>query len=68
MCGIAGVFDISGRRVDRLEARLRHMNAVQQHRGPDGEGLWTSPSGCAGLGHVRLSVVDLEGGAAADGR
>ena len=27
MCGIAGVFDVSGRRVDRLEARLRRMNA-----------------------------------------
>ena len=63
MCGIAGVFDISGCPVDRLEARLRRMNAVQRHRGPDGEGVWTSPSGCAGLGHVRLSVVDPEGGA-----
>ena len=50
MCGIAGVFDISGCPVDRLEARLRHMNAVQQHRGPDGEGLWTSPSAFRGIG------------------
>ena len=63
MCGIAGVFDVSGCPVDRLEARLRRMNAVQRHRGPDGEGVWTSPSGCAGLGHVRLSVIDPEGGA-----
>jgi asparagine synthase (glutamine-hydrolysing) len=63
MCGIAGVFGLSGQRVDRLEARLRHMNALQKHRGPDGEGVWRSPSGCAGLGHVRLSILDLSGGA-----
>jgi asparagine synthase (glutamine-hydrolysing) len=33
------------------------------HRGPDGEGLWTSPSGRAVFAHRRLSVIDLGGGA-----
>ena len=63
MCGIAGVFDVSGGPIDRLEDRLRHMNALQRHRGPDGQRIWTNPSASAGLGHVRLSVVDLQGGA-----
>jgi asparagine synthase (glutamine-hydrolysing) len=55
--------DISGAPVDRLEERLRWMNAKQRHRGPDGEGIWTSPRGACGLAHVRLSILDLDGGA-----
>ena len=37
------------------------MNALR-HRGPDDEGLWISPDHKAGLGHRRLSVIDLETG------
>jgi asparagine synthase (glutamine-hydrolysing) len=33
------------------------MNAVLRHRGPDDEGIWTD--GPVGLGHRRLSIVDL---------
>ncbi len=40
------------------------------HRGPDGHGVWTGPG--VGLGHRRLSIIDLEGSpqpmASADGR
>ncbi len=40
------------------------------HRGPDGQGVWTAPG--VGLGHVRLSIIDLAGSpqpmASADGR
>jgi asparagine synthase (glutamine-hydrolysing) len=63
MCGIAGIFNVSGSPVERLDERLRFMNARQAHRGPDGDGIWHNASGCAGLGHVRLSIVDLAGGA-----
>src|SRR5258706_865803 len=47
------------------EARvlLKRMNAVQKHRGPDGQGIWLTPGLRAGLGHVRLSIIDLETGA-----
>jgi asparagine synthase (glutamine-hydrolysing) len=35
------------------------MIRVQQHRGPDASGLHISASGAAGLGHNRLSIIDL---------
>src|SRR5262249_34555021 len=42
------------------EARLKRMRDVLRHRGPDGEGLWIE--GPVGLGHRRLSIVDVAGG------
>jgi len=54
MCGIAGIFG-SGWNQYQLEA----MVDVQRHRGPDGEGLYVSATGIAGLGHNRLSIIDL---------
>jgi len=39
------------------------MNDLQRHRGPDGEGIWTHPQKQVGLGHVRLSIIDLVTGA-----
>ena len=59
MCGIAGIVHLRGAPVDRLEARLRLMNRLIAHRGPDGEGVWMDPSGSAGLAHRRLSIIDL---------
>ena len=69
MCGIAGIFHyetvkpVDPRRVERMTDALGH-------RGPDGSGVWTAPG--VGLGHRRLSVIDLEGSPqpmhSADGR
>ena len=39
------------------------MDAIA-HRGPDGEGFWINSSGIAGLGHRRLSIIDLSSVAA----
>src|SRR5262250_2186319 len=59
MCGITGIVDLRGERpVDA--ALLRAMNAVIAHRGPDGDGFHFEPG--VGLGHRRLSIIDLEGG------
>src|ERR1043165_4588747 len=59
MCGIAGIVNLNPHaRVD--EARLKRMRDVLRHRGPDGAGLWID--GPVGLGHRRLSIVDLAGG------
>lgn len=60
MCGIAGLFyPATPKPVD--PARLRAMTDAQAHRGPDGSGIWTAPG--IGLGHRRLAIIDLGGGA-----
>ena len=60
MCGIAGIFHLeTAKPVD--PARVRAMLDAMPHRGPDGSGVWTAPG--VGLGHLRLSIIDLAGGA-----
>ena len=59
MCGICGIVNFSVREpVDRRV--LERMTAVQAHRGPDDEGFFVENN--AGLGHRRLSIIDLSGG------
>ena len=38
------------------------MVRSQRHRGPDGEGVYVDPQRLAGLGHNRLSIIDLSDG------
>jgi asparagine synthase (glutamine-hydrolysing) len=58
MCGIAG--GIAVRPDARPDPeRVRAMSCRIAHRGPDGEGVWTAPSGRAVLAHRRLSIIDL---------
>ncbi len=60
MCGIVGIFHpVLPKPVD--ESRVRAMADALAHRGPDGSGVWTAPG--VGLGHRRLSIIDLGGGA-----
>jgi asparagine synthase (glutamine-hydrolysing) len=59
MCGIVGIFDLEGtREIDR--ALLSRMNESQHHRGPDEGGTHVEPG--LGLGHRRLSIIDLATG------
>src|SRR6185503_7842136 len=59
MCGITGIFDASGKRpIDR--ATLHRMNESQHHRGPDEGDVHIEPG--VGLGHRRLSIIDLATG------
>lgn len=58
MCGIVGAvvfndnFKITPSYIDK-------MRDVMFHRGPDGAGTWVSGDSKIGLGHRRLSIVDL---------
>jgi asparagine synthase (glutamine-hydrolysing) len=56
MCGICGIVDRAP--VNREE--LKEMTDALAHRGPDDEGFYLN--GSVGLGHRRLSIIDLEGG------
>ena len=60
MCGICGKLNFD--RTTPVDAEiLRRMMAVMQHRGPDGQGVFLSES--VGLGHLRLSIIDVASGA-----
>lgn len=59
MCGICGIYNVrTGQPVDA--ALLRRMNDTLLHRGPDEDGYHLD--GAVGLGHRRLSIIDLAGG------
>ncbi|APG63650.1 asparagine synthetase B [Sphingorhabdus lutea] len=58
MCAITGIFHLqTAKPVD--PSRVRRMADSMIHRGPDGSGIWTAPG--IGLGHRRLSIIDVEG-------
>jgi asparagine synthase (glutamine-hydrolysing) len=69
VCGITGILHSSGEPV--APAALERMTAVLAHRGPNGQGTFIEPG--IGLGHRRLSIIDLSTAAGqpmatADGR
>lgn len=55
MCGIAGIYKLSGNPVSQQEIKL--VTNAMEHRGPDGEGIYVDQN--LGLGHRRLSILDL---------
>jgi asparagine synthase (glutamine-hydrolysing) len=59
MCGIVGILDTRGERVVDRRLLLR-MNESLHHRGPDEGGTHVGPG--IGLGHRRLSIIDLATG------
>ena len=69
MCGIAGVYFWDGARAggaERAEARVELMKQALRHRGPDGEGTWSSATDAGGIvafAHTRLAIIDRSGDA-----
>src|ERR687898_2975498 len=59
MCGIAGFIDLHSRGRDQSEELLRSMTSCLSHRGPDADGFWLEPRFGVGLGHRRLSIIDV---------
>jgi asparagine synthase (glutamine-hydrolysing) len=56
MCGICGVLNLGG--ADTVEESLvQQMVTIQQHRGPDDQGIFCEPG--VGLGFCRLAILDL---------
>jgi len=60
MCGISGIYlNPKGNPSIDIAIFLKRSMAAMQYRGPDGEGHWTNPSLQLGLGHKRLSIIDV---------
>jgi asparagine synthase (glutamine-hydrolysing) len=59
MCGITGIYHYANEQAVN-EAVLRRMTDVIAHRGPDEDGFYVT--GKVGLGHRRLSIIDVAGG------
>ena len=64
MCGIVGAFSFRDSSFRVSERYLTPMRDAMAHRGPDGWGNWISSDGRVGLGHRRLSIIDLSDDAA----
>ena len=60
MCGICGFVGNKYSKEEK-EAILRKMMDAMRHRGPDSDGVYATDD--AGLGFVRLSIIDLADGA-----
>lgn len=58
MCGIAGALQL-GIQEAEWQTRLMAMSSALVHRGPDESGIWFDAATGIGLGHRRLSVIDL---------
>ncbi|KAF0726314.1 hypothetical protein Ae201684P_001088 [Aphanomyces euteiches] len=62
MCGIVAYLDFSSTAsVPTSPPELGPALDLIHHRGPDGQGVWTAPG--VGLGHARLSIMDVQHGA-----
>lgn len=59
MCGITGVHAYQNVAFRLDEATLWRMTDSLAHRGPDGRGVHLDPAARIGLGHRRLSIIDL---------
>ncbi len=59
MCGIVGALSFIGSNIQISEEYINKMRDTMIHRGPDGFGTWISKDKKIGLGHRRLSIIDL---------
>lgn len=57
MCGIAGIYQLDNARIEKQ--RLVRFTDSLKHRGPDGSGYELLANSTLGLGHRRLSILDL---------
>lgn len=61
MCGISAVLSLSEGSIcpQALASQMNESLQLIKHRGPDARGQWLSSDYRVGLGHARLSVIDL---------
>lgn len=59
MCGIVGALVFNNSNYHLTPDYIDTMRDTMSHRGPDGAGTWVSDDRRIGLGHRRLSIIDL---------
>jgi len=59
MCGVAAIFSFHSAAPPVDRAELRTIRDHMRLRGPDSKGEWYSDDGRLGIGHRRLSIIDL---------
>jgi asparagine synthase (glutamine-hydrolysing) len=59
LCGICGILNYANTGFEVTEALISDMRDTMIHRGPDDAGIYISPDKKLGLGHRRLSIIDL---------
>ncbi len=59
MCGICGFYKLNTQAAYIGETYINTMNRQMLHRGPDGGSIWLEKDNRCGLGHRRLSIIDL---------
>src|SRR6202142_1854457 len=59
MCGINGIFSYHSAASLPKETELLATREAMRARGPDGSGIWWNTDRRCGLGHRRLSIIDL---------
>lgn len=64
MCGICGFCKVEDKKEKIDISYIQEMNAQLERRGPDGAGEWMEKGNKCGLGHRRLSIIDLSTNAA----
>ena len=58
MCGINGLFNYSGVKVDRALRSVGAMNRSVKHRGPDDSGAWTTSDGRVLAADSKVTIDD----------
>ena len=58
MCSISGIMYFN-KKLFVKKKQIHNMNLTLKHRGPDASGIWISKNKNIGLGHTRLSIIDL---------
>jgi asparagine synthase (glutamine-hydrolysing) len=59
VCGICGIYNYADTNFEVTAELIAHMRDTMIHRGPDDAGIYVSPDQKLGLGHRRLSIIDL---------
>ena len=58
MCGIAGIYSLTGETISDGESRIWQMTNSMTHRGPDYQNVHISTNGNLALGYTRLAITD----------